>query len=289
MEDTPSPLRVSVLIVAVNCEQALRRCLTALEASTARATIEIIVVDNGSGDGTGTVQQEFPSVTLLRLPRNFGFTRALNIAMRTAKAEAFLFLDPRVEVQPETAGALADALAANSEAVAVAPRLVGARHQFYKLPLRATLGAVAAQGAFDPAPPDDAATGPVPVEFASFSALMVRGYFLKGLRYIDERYAQTWGDAELALQIRRAGRKTLFIPEIEATWHDEPGPFDDAPSSVQTVLAADWISGASTYAGKHFGMWPALSVKIGAAFRALAGFRLGLLTGVLSGRRIDGT
>jgi GT2 family glycosyltransferase len=289
MDETPSPLRVSALIVAVNCEPALRRCLTALEATAARETIEIIVVDNGSGDGTPALQQEFPAVTFLRLPRNFGFTKALNIAMRTAKAEAFLFLDPRVEVQPGTAGALADALAANPEAVAVAPRLVGLRDQFFKLPDRDTIAAVASRGTFEPMPPDPAAGGPVPVEFASFAALMVRGYFLKGLRYIDERFAQTWGDAELALQIRRAGRKTIFAAAIEAAWHDEPDPFDDAPGSVQTVLAADWVSGASTYAGKHFGMWPGLSVKIGAAFRALGGFRIGLLTGIVSGRKIDGT
>lgn len=289
MDEISSPLRASVLIVAVNCEAALRRCLTALEASTAREIIEIIVVDNGSGDGTQELQQEFPSLTFLRLPRNFGFTKALNIAMRTAKSEAFLFLDPRVEVQPGTVVALADALAANPEAVAVAPRLVGARDQFYKLPERDTIGAVASRGAFEPLPPDAASTGAVPVEFASFVALMVRGYFLKGLRYIDERFAQTWGDAELALQIRRAGRKTVFVPEIEAIWHDEPGPFDNAPASIQTALASDWISGASTFAGKHFGIWPGLSVRIGAAFRALAGFRIGLLTGVLSGRKIDGT
>lgn len=285
MEETPSPLRASVLIVAVNCEAALRRCLTALEASTGRETIEIIVVDNGSGDGTHAVEQEFPSVTFLRLPRNFGFTKALNIAMRTAKAEAFLFLDPRVEVQPGTVIALAEALAANPEAVAVAPRLKGAPTQFYRLPVRDTLAAVVSRGSFEPVQPDSAG----PVEFASFAALMVRGYFLKGLRYIDERFAQTWGDAELAAQIRRAGRKTVFVPEIEAAWHDEPGPFDSAPSSVRTVLAADWVSGASTYAGKHFGMWPGLSVKIGAALRALAGFRIGLLTGVLSGRKMDGS
>lgn len=287
MEETPSPIRTSVLIVALNCEAALRRCLTALESSANRETFEIVVVDNGSGDGTPAVEQDFPSCTFLRLPRNFGFTRAANIAMRTAKADLFFFLDPRVEVRPETISALSGALLANKEAVAAAPRLIGAREQFYKLPTRENVGAVASRFSFEPFAVEARDT-PVAVEFAGLAALMVRGYFLKGLRYIDERFAQTWADAEIALQIRRAGRKTLYFPNIEALWHDEPGPFENAPSSLKTALAADWVSGASTYAGKHFGTWPGLRVKIGAAFKALAGFRLGLVAAILAGRKVDG-
>jgi GT2 family glycosyltransferase len=282
MEETPVPLRASVLIVSFNGAPALRRCLAALEASADRPSLEIIVVDNGSRDESPQVEHEFPAATFLKLPRNFGFTKALNIAMRTAKAELFLFLDPRVEVRPETVSALAAKLEAEPAAVAVAPWIEPAP-KLYRLPGRDAVPKVLRAGAFEPTPPG------AEVEFAPFTALMVRGYFLKGLRYVDERYAQTWADAEVAMQIRRAGRKTLLASDIRCTLHPDPDPFEDAPRAARKLLEADWISGAATFASKHYGFWPGMSLKIGAALRALAGFRFSLVAAALSGKKLDGT
>ena len=91
MQETQTPPRVSVLVVSYNHAAALRRCLEALERSEERERIEILVVDNGSSDESVQVIAAFPSVTPLHLPRNFGFTKALNIGMRTAKAELSAF------------------------------------------------------------------------------------------------------------------------------------------------------------------------------------------------------
>ncbi len=291
MEETPVPIRASVLIVSFDSGPALRRCIAALENSAGRDTFEVIVVDNGSHDDTPQVEQEFPSITFLRLPRNFGFTKALNIGMRTAKSELFLILDPRVEVQPDTVTALAERLEGAPAAVGVAPLLVTPEGepapQLYRLPGRADIGALARAGAFTPAPVPALEGDAVEVEFAAFTALMVRAYFLKGLRHIDERYAQTWGDAEIAMQIRRANRKTLLAPGIKATFHPEPSPFDHP--ALHPLVESDWVSGAVTYAGKHFGFATGLAVRAGTALRGLAGFRFAVLSGALSGRKIDGT
>ncbi len=291
MEETPVPLRASVLIVSFDSGPALRRCLAALENSAGRPSFEVIVVDNGSRDNTPDVEHEFPSIAFLRLPRNFGFTRAANIAMRTAKAESLFLLDPRVEVQPDTVTALASRLESDSAAVAVAPLLTTPSGEpvpkLYKLPAAADISAVARAGEFTPAPTPPLEGDALQVEFAAFTALMLRGYFLKGLRYIDERYAETWADAEIAMQIRRVNRKTLLVPGVRCIVHPEPSPFDDP--ALTPLLASDWVSGAVTFAGKHFGFASGLSVRIGTALRALASFRFGLLTGVLSGRKVDGT
>ena len=94
--ETPQEPKVSVVIVTWNCIEALRICLTALNASRQRDRIEVLVVDAGSRDGSGQVDAEFSNVTVHRLPRNFGKTRARNIGIRTARAELVLFLDPEV-------------------------------------------------------------------------------------------------------------------------------------------------------------------------------------------------
>ncbi len=291
MEEAPVPLRASVLIVSFDSAPALRRCLAALERSADRQSFEVIVVDNGSHDDTPEIEQEFPSITFLRLPRNFGFTRAANIAMRTAKAELFLLLDPRVEVQPDTVTALAARLESDPAAVAVAPLFTKPAGEpvpkLYKLPAAADISAVARAGEFTPAPAPPLEGDTVQVEFAPFTALMVRGFFLKGLRYIDERYAETWADAEIAMQIRRVNRTVLLAPGVRCVFHPEPSPFEHP--ALTSLLASDWVSGAATFAGKHFGFASGLSLRIGTALRALASFRFGLLTDVLSGRKVDGT
>ena len=85
LEEQPAPQpKVTALIFSYDSAPALRRCLTALEGSNDRALIEILVVDCGSHDESPQLDSEFEGVTILRLPRYFGRTKALNIATRTA-------------------------------------------------------------------------------------------------------------------------------------------------------------------------------------------------------------
>lgn len=293
MEETQIPLQCSVLIVSYNRAAELRRCLAALERSAARETFEIIVIDNGSLDGSVSVIAEFPSVTPLHLPRNFGFVRALNIGMRTAKGDFFLFLNPRTEVLPETVAALTGRLAQEKDAVALCPALATpegdpALH-WYRLPRPENIGAIARAGSFDAAPPPPAGEDTAAVEFAGFAALMVRSYFLKGLRYIDERYSHSWADAEIGAQIRRAGKKTLVTPTVRALWHAEDELRASMPELARTLIEADWALGASVFAGKHFGYLAGLKVRIATAFAALLSFQFRRFGYLVSGQKIDGT
>ncbi len=128
-QESQAPPRVSVVIVSHNAAAALRRSLVALEASRGRETFEIIVVDSGSADDCSRMDAEFPAIHMLRLPRNFGLVKALNIGMRTAKGEFFLFLEPGMEVAPDTVPSLAERLEAEPDAVAVCPLIADAAGQ----------------------------------------------------------------------------------------------------------------------------------------------------------------
>ena len=104
LEPVPAQPKITALVYSYNNEAALRRCLTALEASDARAVMEILVVDKGSTDGSANLDTDFPNATFMRLPRNFGNTKALNIGMRTGVGELVLFLSPEVEVRRRRLG-----------------------------------------------------------------------------------------------------------------------------------------------------------------------------------------
>ncbi|MEK7407005.1 MAG: glycosyltransferase, partial [Acidobacteriota bacterium] len=183
---------MSVLIVSHNSAAALRRSLAALERSGEREKFEVLVIDNASRDESPQLDTEFPSATFLRLPRHFGLVKALNIGMRTAKGEFFLFLAVEAEVLADTVPALAARLAGAPEAVAVCPLVVTPEDQprprLFQLPTPDAVASLARRGAWLESGQRELEGDSVPVPFPSMAALMVRSYFLKGLRYIDERY-----------------------------------------------------------------------------------------------------
>jgi GT2 family glycosyltransferase len=289
-EPAPQPLqeeqaaapKVTALVFSYDSAPALRRCISALESSFDRATIEILVVDCGSHDESPQIDSEFAGVTILRLPRYFGRTKALNIATRTASGEHLFFLTPNVEVLPTTIPALVARLESDPEAAAVCPLLLDTQAhpiaQFYCLPIPATglnLTPVVI----------DKSADAISVELATFQAFMVRKYFVKGINYLDERYGEFGCDAELCFQIRRASRKTLALPQVTALY--TPGsPYSDAS---RTIFEADRVHGTAVYFAKHFGMLTGLIFRIKAILKALLTFRWGLLTSLVSGAKIDGS
>lgn len=77
--------------------ELLARCLTALREDPSPK--RVIVVDNASGDGTvELVREQFPEVTLIELPANVGFGRAVNAGVRAGDAEAVVLLNNDVIV-----------------------------------------------------------------------------------------------------------------------------------------------------------------------------------------------
>ena len=93
---------MSAILVGYNQAAALRRAIEALERSANREQLEILLVDCASADETASLDEHYPSLTVLRLPDHFGATKALNIATRTARGELLLYLSPDVEVAPDT-------------------------------------------------------------------------------------------------------------------------------------------------------------------------------------------
>jgi GT2 family glycosyltransferase len=277
----PSP-KVTALIFSYDSAPALRRCLAALEGSNDRALVEILVVDCGSHDESPQLDSEFEGVTILRLPRYFGRTKALNIATRTAAGEHLFLLSPEVEVLPTTIPSLLARMEADQEAAALCPLLLDTESrshaQFFRLPTPST-GLV-----LTPVEIDKAA-GAVPVEYATFQAFLVRKYFFKGINYLDERYGEFWSDAELCYQIRRASRKILALPQVNALYT----PHSPYSESSKTILDADRVHGLAVYFGKHYGFLTGLLFRLKSILKALFTLRLSLFVALASGTKIDGS
>src|SRR5256884_8434225 len=118
-----SPSVISILIVSFNTAPELVACLESLARCAAALPHEIIVVDNGSSDGSvEAVQQRFPAVQVIANQENLGFSKANNQALPLARGEYVLFLNPDSEMQPGTLERMLAELAGVPERGAVGPR-----------------------------------------------------------------------------------------------------------------------------------------------------------------------
>jgi N-acetylglucosaminyl-diphospho-decaprenol L-rhamnosyltransferase len=86
---------LSIIIVAYRSRDEIRGCLGSLPRKLDGREVEIVVVDNSPGDGTGEiVQREFPHVVYLAPNENLGFGRANNLGYARTRGELVLFLNP---------------------------------------------------------------------------------------------------------------------------------------------------------------------------------------------------
>jgi len=115
---------ISIVLVSFNTAHELVACLESIERCAAAIPHEIIVVDNGSTDGSvEAVRRRFPSVQLVANQENLGFAKANNQALPRVRGEYILFLNPDSELQPGTLERMLAELGGFPERAAVGPRV----------------------------------------------------------------------------------------------------------------------------------------------------------------------
>jgi GT2 family glycosyltransferase len=79
---------LSIIVVTWNGKKYALECLESLTSKPFRFAVEIIVVDNGSTDGTPkAIRTEFPDFRLIENHANLGFARANNIGMASSSGK----------------------------------------------------------------------------------------------------------------------------------------------------------------------------------------------------------
>ncbi|MCH8555987.1 MAG: glycosyltransferase family 2 protein [Schleiferiaceae bacterium] len=96
-------MKLSIVIVNYNVKHFLEQCLLSVRAATTNMEAEVFVVDNNSSDGSmAMVAAKFPEVITICNQENVGFSVANNQAMRMAKGEYILLLNPDTVVEEST-------------------------------------------------------------------------------------------------------------------------------------------------------------------------------------------
>lgn len=93
---------LSLVIISFQVRDLLERCLSSLARVSTDPTLEIIVVDNASTDGSAEmVRAKFPQVTLIENTTNVGFAAANNQGLNQAHGRYWMLLNPDTDIPPD--------------------------------------------------------------------------------------------------------------------------------------------------------------------------------------------
>lgn len=117
-------LDLSIIIVSWNVRDLLRNCLHSIEKGKGNLSLEVIVVDSHSHDGSPLmVAQEFPWVRLIACNENVGFPRGNNIGMEAARGRAVMLLNPDTVVMGDALTTMMAYLDAHPKIGVIGPQL----------------------------------------------------------------------------------------------------------------------------------------------------------------------
>jgi hypothetical protein len=226
------PGLVSICIVTLRARQFLRGCLDSLVQNPPSLPYEIIVVDNGSQDGTAEMLTEgYPQVQLIQNSANMGFTRPINQAMQHASGRWLVLLNPDTIIHPGAIDQLVGFMEAHPQAGICGPKVLNRDGTLQKscrrgeprpwavmsyflglsrlFPHQAFFGGYQLNHL-----PEDA---PLVVDGVSGSCMLVRREVVDQIGYMDERFFAYQEDADYCHRARQAGWLVYYAPAAKIT------------------------------------------------------------------------
>lgn len=221
---------LSVIIVNWKTKDELRACLrSTLEGD--RTSMEIIVVDNASHDGSvEMLKREFPSVQVIENEANYGFARAANIGIKASSGRYVLLLNPDTEVQPHAFSTLIRFADENPEIGIIGPKILNPNGTLqYSCRRFPTIGAAIFRntllGRLFPRNPytrdylmvewDHRETRDV--DWVSGAAMLIRRRMLEEIGLLDERFYMYCEDVDLAYRAWEKGWRVTYYPHVCVT------------------------------------------------------------------------
>ena len=116
-------MKCSVVILNWNGEQMLRQFLPSVLEHTQTSSVDVVVADNGSTDGSLAFLQTQP-VRIIQLDQNYGFAEGYNRAIAQVDADYVVLLNSDVEVTPHWLDILLEYMDSHPHTMAVQPKVI---------------------------------------------------------------------------------------------------------------------------------------------------------------------
>jgi GT2 family glycosyltransferase len=214
--------KVAVVILNWDGAKMLQQFLPSVIQYTDSNIAEIIVADNGSKDNSLEIlQEEFPTIKIIRFTENYGFTGGYNRALAQCEHEYFVLLNSDIEVTPNWLNVLYNQMESDSKIAACQPKIkafhdqssfeyAGASGGFidkYGYPFcrgRILSTLEKDEGQYD---------NPTEVHWATGACLMVRSDIFNKLGGLDDHFFAHMEEIDLCWRINNSGMKVMVYPE----------------------------------------------------------------------------
>jgi GT2 family glycosyltransferase len=232
-----------VVIVNWNCGSDTTRAIQSVEGQNA----DVLVVDNGSTDGSGeAVVDLLDPGRFIRLAENRGFAAGANVGIRWGLDAGFDFiclLNADAVVEAQALRHLQAALAADMHLGAVAAKILEANTKAIQTPGGGTIHWLTGRCVVPPR------SGKA-LEFLGGTCMMLRADALRAVGAFDERFFMYWEDVDLSVRLTRAGWTLGYVPQARAL--HAGGSALGAPSAL---ARQQYLTSMILFFRKHSALW----------------------------------
>lgn len=221
---------VSVIIPTWNSKEFLRQCLRSVFASEFDFDYEVIVIDNGSEDGSPVmVKNEFARAILIENKKNLGVTKSRNQGFKIMRGNFCLLLDDDAILEKDCLARLFDKIISLSSCGIIGPKILypDGRLQYscrkFPDPASVLLRGINLDGIF----PFSIITNKYllkdfdhnssrEVDWLIGACQLVRREAILNIGGFDESYYFGCEDVDFCLRAKRAGWQIVYFPEARA-------------------------------------------------------------------------
>jgi GT2 family glycosyltransferase/glycosyltransferase involved in cell wall biosynthesis len=231
---------VSTIIVNHERRDLLKMCLESLERALQAVDedTELIVVDNGSADGSvELVREQFPTVKVVELDRNHGFAGGVARGVAQARGEWIAVFNNDTTVEPDAIQVMLDAgrLHPRVGSVAAQMRFADRRHLLNSAGLELDRLGVAADRLVGTPLSELRESAPYEVFGATGGAAIFRRQMLDQVGGFDESFFAFFEDADLAWRAQAHGWRALYAPEAVVYHHHSATAQHGSPAKLYLV------------------------------------------------------
>ncbi len=216
-------MKLSIIIVSWNTRQLLKSCLESIvNSQPSNVQIEIIIVDNGSSDGSREYLKKIvngQSFGVIFNDRNLGFAKAVNQAIDIAKGKHVLLLNPDARIQAGSIKELLKFGENNSEAGVVGPQLINpdgtiqaSCYNFQTIPKAIKEFWFGKKDLFSKYYPQT--NKPTEVDALVGAVFLITDKALKRVGELDEKYFLYYEDIDYCKRVWQAGLKVYYLPSV---------------------------------------------------------------------------
>lgn len=226
-------MKASVIIPNWNGKDLLEDCLASLSKQVFK-NFEIILVDNGSGDGSlEWVKSNYPGTKVIELPKNYGFSKAVNEGVKKSSAQYVIFLNNDTSVDKKWMGELIRCADSHPEVISINSKILN----FYE---RGKIDGVGIEinevGQAKSIGWNEEDKGRYEKEEYIFgatggAALFKRSDFIK-IGLFDESYFMYSEEVDFAFRAQFLGYKSLYCPKA-IVYHKHKATAKKLPQNIE--------------------------------------------------------